>query len=72
MWLRPSYRPSPSSFVHGRKTASPATGMSTDNENQSAFRIIGEESGFQNPQDEKQDFTGSEGLPVETFDDHDV
>lgn len=46
--------------------------MSTDNENQSAFRIIGEESGFQNPQDEKQDFTGSEELPVETFDDHDV
>ena len=46
--------------------------MSTDIVNQSAFRIISEESGFQNPQDEKQDFTGCEELPVETFDDHDV
>jgi hypothetical protein len=46
--------------------------MSTAIVNQSALKIIGKENGLQNPQDEKQDFTGSEELPAETFDDHDV
>jgi hypothetical protein len=46
--------------------------MSTAIVNQFAIRTKGEESGLEDPQNEKQESSGFEELPAEIFDDHDV